>query len=98
VLPATKLVQAVISACNKSFAVLDVSDITLPGNDIISGTRLSPIEIAKYTSHAKVLRRYAYVGHFGDRVSRQTWERLFNYKGSYPPPHGIGTVKVSDKV
>ena len=96
VLPGTAVAQAVLLACNIGFAVLAAKEIVLPENDTIPGTRLSPTEIAKYTAHAKVLGRYAYVTHFGDKVSQQTWERLFNYKGSYPPPHGIGTVKVSD--
>jgi hypothetical protein len=98
VLPGTALVQAVLSACNESFTALDADSIVLPENDTIPGDRISPKQIARYTAEAKVLRRYAYVGHFGDKVSQQTWERLFNYKGSYPPPHGIGTVKVCDKV
>jgi hypothetical protein len=98
VLPATQVVQDVIRELDTRFELTDADAITLPENDTINGDRISPRQIARYTAQAKVLRRYAYVGHFGDRVSRQTWERLFNYKGSYPPPHGIGFVKVSDKV
>jgi len=67
VLPATVLVQAVIRECDKWFELVEADAITLPENNIISGTRLSPMQIAKYTAQAKVLRRYAYVGHFGDR-------------------------------
>jgi len=42
VLPATVVVRAVVLGCDQSFEAVKASEITLPDNDIINGSRLSP--------------------------------------------------------
>jgi hypothetical protein len=62
-------------------------------NDIIRGTRISPSRMKAYKERAKLLNRYAFVHHFGEQTCKETWERLFAYKGEFPPPLGLGVIR-----
>ncbi|MEG4989042.1 hypothetical protein QUB08_25300 [Microcoleus sp. BR0-C5] len=96
VLPAASVVQAVLRSLNDEFPMIEAATLKLPHNDIVRGTRISSAQISRYTAQAKIVGKYAYIQHFGDKVSHQTWERLLNYQGAFPPPCGIGVVKVDD--
>jgi hypothetical protein len=66
------------------------------------GKRIANSKMVANQQKAKELGLLAYVHHFGHHLSGNTWTRLFDYKGEFPPPRGdlwvsrIATVKKSD--
>ncbi len=52
------------------------------------GKRIANSKMVANQQKAKELGLLAYVHHFGNHLSGNTWVRLFAYKGEFPPPRG----------